>query len=177
MTRELVSGNSMVLEVDGLRVPKSLTFEGRRSHDGQMESAISTILLDVSVLYFKTSRYLQHIVGPNVRNYRLLLEEQRAQLSSMIDRITERNRKMGVTAHKSVYQMIHQQSAYDDDATYTQPLEMLDDLDEDNKRLLVLLKKARARFSGCLDIATASLVEIWIDEAARRNWIFSHDVE
>jgi len=205
MTGELVRGDSMALEVDGFRarpaqymreaitqaalpgaaqtpsvplgVPKKLTLEGKSSHDGQMESAISSILLDVSVLYFKTSRSLRHIVGPNVRNYRLLLEEQRAQLSAMIDQITERNRKMGVTVHKSVYQMIHQQSAHDDDAAYIEPLEILDDLHEDNKGLLALLKEARALCNGCLDIATASVVEMWIDETARRNWVFSQAVE
>jgi starvation-inducible DNA-binding protein len=95
----------------------------------------------------------------------------------MIDQITERNRRMGVTVHKSVYQMIHQQSAHDDDAAYIQPLEILDDLHEDNKGLLALLKEARARCNGCPDIATASLVEIWIDETARRNWVFSQAVE
>jgi starvation-inducible DNA-binding protein len=160
-----------------LRVPKSLTLEGKSSHDGQMESALSSILLNVSVLYFKTSRSLRHIVGPNFRNYRLLLEEQRAQLCSMIDQITERNRKMGVTVHKSVYQMIHHQSAHDVDAANIEPLEILDDLHEDNKGLLALLKEARACCNGCLDIATASLVEIWIDETARRNWVFSQAVE
>jgi starvation-inducible DNA-binding protein len=66
-----------------------------------------------------------------VRNYRLLLEEQRAQLSATIDQITERNRKMGATVHKSVYQLIHQQSAQDKDAAYIQPLDILDDLRED----------------------------------------------
>jgi starvation-inducible DNA-binding protein len=188
MTRELVRGDSMALEVAvlpgaaqtpsvRLRVPKSLTLERKSSQDGQMQSAISSILLDVSLLYFKTSRYLRHIVGPNVRNYRLLLEEQRAQLSSMIDQIAERNRKMGVTVPKTIYQGINQQSAHDDDAAYIQPLEILDELHEDNKRLLALLEEARARCNGCLDIATASLVEIWIDETARRNWVFSQAVE
>ncbi len=159
------------------RAPKELPLEEKRSDDGQIESAISAILLDVSVIYFKTSRSLRYIVGPNVRNYRLLLEEQRAQLSAMIDQITERNRKMGVTVHKSVYQLIHQQSAHDKDAAYIQPLDILDDLHEDNKGLLVRLKEACAFCNGCLDIATASLIEIWIDETARRNWVFSQAVE
>ncbi len=159
------------------RAPKELPLEEKRSHDGQIESAINAILLDVSVLYFKTSRSLRHIVGPNVRNYRLLLEEQRAQLSSIIDQITERKRKMGVTVHKSVYQMIHQQSAHDKEAAYIEPLDILDDLHEDSKGLLARLKEACTFCNRCLDIATASLIEIWIDEAARRNWAFSQAVE
>ena len=159
------------------RAPKELPLKEKRSHDGQIESVISAILLDVSVLYFKTGRSLRHLVGPNVRNYRLLFEEQRAQLSAMIDQITERNRKMGVTAHKSVYQMIHQQSAHDKDAAYIQPLDILDDLHEDNKGLLARLREACAFCNGCLDIETASLIEIWIDETARRNWEFSQAVE
>jgi starvation-inducible DNA-binding protein len=205
MTTELLRGDSMALEVEGLRarpahymqeaitqagapgaaqtqsallgVPKKSKLEGRSSHDGQIEKVISAILLDVSVLYFKTSRSLRHIVGPNVCNYRLLLEEQRAQLPAMIDQITERNRKMGVTVHKSVYQMIHRQSAHDEDVACNQPWEILDDLHEDNNGLLALLQEAHAIFNGCPDIATASLIEIWIDEAARRNWVFSQAVE
>ncbi len=159
------------------RVQKALPHKEKRSHDEQITSAISAILLDVSVLYFKTGRSLRQIVGPNVRNCRLLLEEQRAQLSAMIDQITERNRKMKVTVHESIYQMIHQQSADDDDAAYIQPLDILDDLHEDNKGLLDRLKEACAFCDGCLDIATASLIEIWIDETTRRNLCFAQAVE
>ncbi len=159
------------------RVQKELPLEEKRSHDEQIKSAISGILLDVSVLYFKTSRSLRQIVGPNVRNCRLLLEEQRAQLSAMIDQITERNRKMKVIVHESVYQMIHQQSADDDDVTYVQPLDILDDLHEDNKGLLDRLKKACVFCNGSLDIAMASLIEIWIDETTRRNLCFAQAVE
>jgi hypothetical protein len=86
-------------------------------------------------------------------------------------------RRAGVTVHKGVYQMIHQQNAHDDDTAYIQPLAILDDLHVDNKGLLALLKEARACCNGCLDIATASLIEIWIAEAARRNWVFSQAVK
>ena len=74
-------------------------------------------------------------------------------------------------------EVIHQRNTHGDDAAYVQPLEILDDLHEDNKGLLALLKEARAHCNCCLDIATASLVEIWIDETARRNWVFSQAVE
>jgi starvation-inducible DNA-binding protein len=186
MTRELVCEDSMALKVDGLRArPAQYMREaitqaaasGAARTPSALESAMSVILLDVSVLYFKTSRSLRHIVGPNARNYRLLLKEQRAQLSAMIDQITERNRKLGVTVHKSVYQTVHQQGALDKDAAYIQPWDILDDLQEDNEELLALLKEARALCNGGPDIATASLIEIWIDEAARRNWVFAQAVE
>ena len=154
MITELARGDSIELEVTGRRA-RSEPNGQRRSQAAGIESAISAILLDVSVLYFKTSRSLRHIVGPNVRNYRLLLEEQRAQLSAMIDQVTERNRKMGVTVHESVYQLIHQQSAQDKDAAYTQPLDILDDLHEDNQGLLARLKDACGLCNGCLDIATS----------------------
>jgi starvation-inducible DNA-binding protein len=108
-----------------------MKFEAKGSHDGQIESAISEVLLDVSVLDFKASTSLRHIVGPSVRNYRLLLEEQRAELSAMIDQIIERNRKMSVTVHKPAYQMTHLRSAHDEDAACIQPLEILEDLHED----------------------------------------------
>ena len=167
----------MALEMDGLRSRPAQYMRKAITQAALPESAMGSILLDVSVLYFKTSRSLRRIAGPNVRNYRLLLEEQRAQLSAMIDQITERNRKMGVTVHESVYQMIHRRNVHDDDGAYIQPSEILDDLQEDNEELLALLKEARDHCNGCLDIATASLVEVWIDETARRNWIFSQAVE
>ncbi|MGO9932209.1 MAG: ferritin-like domain-containing protein [Steroidobacteraceae bacterium] len=176
MITDLVRQDSIALEVNARRA-RPAQHAQQRSQDEQIEGAVSAILLDVSVLYFKTSRSLRHMVGPNVRSFRLLLEEQRAQLSAMIDQITARNRKMGVTVHRSVYQMIHQRSAQDKDAAYVQPLDILDDLYEDNKGLLARLKEACALCNGCLDIATTSLIEIWIDETARRNWGFSQAVE
>jgi starvation-inducible DNA-binding protein len=176
MIAENVCEDSITLEVNGRRA-RSASHEQQTSQDARIASVISEILLDVSVLYFKTSRSLRHIVGPNVRNYRLLLDEQRAQLSAMIDQITERNRKMGVTVHKSVYQMTHQQSARDKDAAYIQPLDILDDLHEDNQGLLACLKEACGLCNGYLDIETASLIGIWIDETARRSWSFSQAID
>ena len=175
MITELASGDSIELEVTRRRA-RSASNGQQRSLAAGIESAISAILLDVSVLYFKTSSSLQHIVGPNARNFRLLLEEQRAQLSAMIDQITERNRKMGVT-DESVYQLIHRQSAQDKDAAHIQPLDILDDLHEDNQGLLAHLKEACRLCNDCLDITTTSLLEIWIDETARRSWSFLRALE
>jgi len=176
MITEYVGGDSIAMEVNGRRA-RSAPLGQQRSQAARTESVMSAILLDVSVLYFKTSRSLRHIVGPNVRNYRLLLEEQRAQLSAMIDQITERNRKMGVTVHQSAYQMAHQHSARDEDAAYIQPSDILDDLHEDNQSLLARLKEACGLCNAYLDIATASLIGIWIDETARRSWSFSQAVD
>jgi starvation-inducible DNA-binding protein len=174
MITDLVRGES-IAKPSGRRA--RLAKRGQGSRDAQIQNAVSAILLDVSSLYFKTGRSLRHIVGPNVRNYRLLLEEQRAQLSGIIDQISERNRKMGVTLHKSVYQLIQEQGAPDQDAAYVQPLDILDDLYEDNRRLLAQLQEACAFCNRCMDIATASWIEVWIDETTRRNWAFSLAVE
>jgi starvation-inducible DNA-binding protein len=176
MITEHVCEDSITLEMNGRRA-RSASHEPQTSQEARIESVISAILLDVSVLYFKTSRSLRHIVGPNVRNYRLLLEEQRAQLSAMIHHITERNRKMGVTVHKSVYQMTHQQSALDEDAAYIHPLDILDDLHEDNQSLLARLKETCGLCNSYLEIETTSLIGIWIDETARRSWSFSQAVD
>ena len=157
--------------------PRESTRDKKDLQDRQIDSAVSAILLDASVLYFKTSRSLRHIIGPYFRAYRLLLEEQRAQLSAVIDQISEHKRKMGATVHKSVYEMIHQRSAHDTSPSCIEPLDILDDLREDNERLLARLRDTSAICYDCLDIATASLVEIWIDETARRILVLSQAVD
>ena len=132
--------------------------------------AMNAILADVYALYLKTKNFHWHMSGPHFRDYHLLLDEQGDQLFAMTDPIAERIRKVGGTTLRSIGHISRSQRIADNDADYVEPLAMLAELREDNKTLAAHLRKAHDVCEKHHDIATAGLIEVWIDETERRTW-------
>lgn len=132
--------------------------------------AMNAILADVFALYFKTKNFHWHMSGPHFRDYHLLLDEQADQLFAMTDPIAERVRKLGGVTLRSIGQISRTQRVLDNDAEYVEPLDMLAELAEDNKALTARFRQAHNVCDKHRDVATASLIEVWIDETERRTW-------
>jgi starvation-inducible DNA-binding protein len=133
-------------------------------------AAMNAILADVFALYLKTKNFHWHMSGAHFRDYHLLLDEQADQLYAMTDPIAERIRKVGGTTLRSIGHIARTQRVLDNDAEYVQPLDMLAELRDDNKTLASNLREAHNVCDEHRDIATASLIEVWIDETERRTW-------
>ena len=132
--------------------------------------AMNAILADVYAIYLKTKNFHWHMSGPHFRDYHLMLDEQGDQLFAMADPIAERVRKVGGTTLRSIGQIARTQRVLDNDADYVEPQDMLAELREDNKTLAASLREAHGVCEEHSDIATASLIEVWIDETERRTW-------
>jgi starvation-inducible DNA-binding protein len=132
--------------------------------------SMNAILADVFALYLKTKNFHWHMSGPHFRDYHLLLDEQADQLFAMTDPIAERIRKTGGATLRSIGHIAHIQRIQDNDAEYVEPLDMLAELREDNQILAARLREVHEVVEDVRDIATASLIENWIDETERRTW-------
>jgi starvation-inducible DNA-binding protein len=132
--------------------------------------AMNAILADVFALYLKTKNFHWHMSGPHFRDYHLLLDEQADQLFAMTDAIAERVRKIGGSTLKSIGHISRMQRVQDNDVDYVEPQDMLAEVREDNKELTARLREAHNVCDEHRDIATASLIEVWIDETERRTW-------
>jgi starvation-inducible DNA-binding protein len=131
---------------------------------------MNAILADVFALYMKTKNFHWHMSGPHFRDYHLLLDEQADQLYAMTDPIAERIRKTGGSTLRSIGHIARIQRIKDNDADYVEPLDMLAELREDNQTLAARLREVHNVVDEVRDIATASLIENWIDETERRTW-------
>jgi len=149
-----------------LSTPTDLKPKGTRDIAGGMNG----ILADVFALYLKTKNFHWHMSGPHFRDYHLLLDEQADQLYAMTDPIAERIRKVGGNTLRSIGQISRMQRISDNDADFVEPSDMLAELREDNKMLSARLREVHDVCDEHRDIATASLVENWIDETERRTW-------
>jgi starvation-inducible DNA-binding protein len=133
-------------------------------------ASMNGVLADVFALYLKTKNFHWHMSGPHFRDYHLMLDEQADQIFALTDPIAERIRKVGGSTLKSIGHIARTQRVRDNDAEYVEPLDMLSELREDNKVLAARLREAHDVCDEHRDIATASLIEIWIDETERRTW-------
>jgi len=149
-----------------LSTPTDLSAEGTRDITG----ALNEVLADVFALYLKTKNFHWHLSGPHFRDYHLMFDEQGDQLFAMTDPIAERVRKIGGSTIKSIGHIARLQRLTDNDAEYVEPEDMLAELCEDNKTLVAHLREAHNVCDEQRDIATASLIEVWIDETERRTW-------
>jgi starvation-inducible DNA-binding protein len=149
-----------------LTVPTDLT----RSAVKDIAGAMNAILADVFALYLKTKNFHWHMSGPHFRDYHLLLDEHADQLFAMTDPIAERVRKIGGLTLTSIGRIARTQRVLDNDAEYVEPLDMLAELADDNKTLAARLREAHNVCDEHRDVATASLIEVWIDETERRTW-------
>jgi starvation-inducible DNA-binding protein len=136
----------------------------------QIQHAMNPILADVFAMYFKTKNFHWHMSGPHFRDYHLLLDEQAGQLLAMTDQIAERLRKIGASTLHSVGHVSRLQRVKDNDAEYIEPFDMLVELMNDNVSLAARLRDAHDVCDEHRDIATASLIEVWIDETEKRTW-------
>jgi len=152
-----------------LAVPTDLT----RSAVKDIAGAMNAILADVFALYLKTKNFHWHMSGRHFRDYHLLLDEHSDQLYAMTDPIAERIRKLGGLTIKSIGQISRIQRVLDNDADYVDPADMIAELAEDNQTLAVRLREAHNVCDEHRDVATASLIEVWIDETERRTWFLS----
>jgi starvation-inducible DNA-binding protein len=141
---------------------------GRATRD--ISAGMNAILADVFALYLKTKNFHWHMSGPHFRDYHLLLDEQADQLYAMTDPIAERIRKIGGSTLRSISHITRIQRIQDNDAEYVDPLDMLAELREDNQTLAGRLREIHNVVDEHRDIATASLIENWIDETERRTW-------
>ena len=132
--------------------------------------SMNAILADVFALYLKTKNFHWHMSGPHFRDYHLLLDDQADQLYAMTDPIAERIRKTGGSTIRSIGHIARLQRLKDNDADYVDPLDMLAELREDNQTLAARLREVHDVVDEFRDIATASLIENWIDETERRTW-------
>ena len=135
-----------------------------------ISAALNTMLADVFALYLKTKNFHWHMSGPHFRDYHLLLDEQADQVFAMTDPIAERVRKVGGSTIRSIGHIGRLQRVTDNDAKYVEPLDMLAELREDNKELAARLRETHEVCEEHRDVATASLIEVWIDETERRTW-------
>jgi starvation-inducible DNA-binding protein len=135
-----------------------------------ISGAMNAILADVFALYLKTKNFHWHMSGPHFRDYHLLLDEHAEQLFAMTDPIAERVRKIGGLTLRSIGHIGRTQRVLDNDAEYVEPLDMIAELAEDNKQLATRLREAHNVCEEHRDVATTSLIEVWIDETERRAW-------
>jgi starvation-inducible DNA-binding protein len=135
-----------------------------------ISGALNILLADVFALYLKTKNFHWHVSGPHFRDYHLLLDEQADQIFSTTDAIAERVRKIGGMTLRSVGHVARLQRVLDNDADYVAPDDMLAELRDDNKELAARMRETHGLCDEHDDVATASLLEVWIDEAERRTW-------
>ena len=128
------------------------------------------MLADTFALYLKTKNFHWHVSGPHFRDYHLMLDDQGNQLFGMTDNIAERVRKIGGTTLRSIGEIGRLQRILDNDAGYVTPDDMLAELRDDNKQLAASMREVHGLCDDHGDVATASLIENWIDEAEQRVW-------
>jgi starvation-inducible DNA-binding protein len=149
-----------------LATPTSLTSNAT----AHIAGALTALLADVFVLYLKTKNFHWHMSGPHFRDYHLMLDDQGEQIFAMTDDIAERARKIGGTTIRSIGHIARAQRLLDNDADFVTPQDMLAELRDDNLTLVSLMKETHELCDEHGDIATASLIENWVDETERRAW-------
>jgi starvation-inducible DNA-binding protein len=137
-------------------------------HD--ISEALMLLLSDAFALYLKTKNFHWHMSGPHFRDYHLMLDDQSDQIFSMTDVIAERARKIGGTTVRSIGQIARLQRIADNDAEYVEPLDMIAELRDDNAILTQNMRETHSLCDETGDVATASLLENWIDESEKRIW-------
>ena len=135
-----------------------------------ISGALNALLADLFALYVKTKNFHWHVSGPHFRDYHLLFDEQADQVFATTDAVAERVRKIGGTTVRSIGHIARLQRVLDNDAAYMTPLDMLAELHDDNAQLAARMRETHGLCDEGGDVATASLLEVWIDEAERRAW-------
>ena len=163
---------SKVQELKKSRVAPALVTPTDLSPDavGAVSEALNAVLADTFALYLKTKNFHWHISGPHFRDYHLLLDEHSEQILAAVDDLAERVRKIGGTTLRSVGQVVRLKRIQDNDEDFVAPLDMLGELMADNKAMIQTMREAHKLADKHEDVATASLLEKFIDGAERRTW-------
>jgi starvation-inducible DNA-binding protein len=135
--------------------------------------ALTALLADLFALYLKTKNFCWHVGGAHFYHHRRLLDRQANEILAITDVVAERVRKVGGTTLRSIGHIAHLQRLIDNDAQYVTPHEMLAELREDNSQLVMQLRQAHGLCRDYGDIATAGIIEHWIDQAEERVWFLS----
>jgi starvation-inducible DNA-binding protein len=170
--------HSRTKETDGLEIPEELRTPTDLSRSGveAISAALHELLADAFALYVKTKNFHWHMSGSHFRDYHLLLDEHGEQIFAMTDVIAERARKIGGTTIRSIGDISRHQRLKDNDEEFVSPKDMLVELCADSQSLT---RSLRAKHKICeehKDIATTSLIEVWIDETERRTWFLSETI-
>jgi len=155
-----------------LATPTDLTSEGIE----EISSELRKLLADVFALYLKTKNFHWHMSGPHFRDYHLLLDEHSDQIFAMTDDVAERARKIGGTTLHSISDITQHQRLKDNNEPFVAPRAMLKELCDDNQRLTRSMRATHAVCDEHNDVATASMIENWIDQTERRTWFLSEIV-
>jgi len=155
-----------VRRAPALATPSDLSKNATRD----LSAALNRLLADVFALYLKTKNFHWHVSGPHFRDYHLLLDDHATEIFAMTDAIAERTRKIGGNTIRSIGHIARDKRILDNDAEFVQPLDMLAELQGDNKALTAYMREVHDLCDEHHDIATASLIENWIDETEQRTW-------
>lgn len=159
-------GAASAARVAAMTTPTGLGEEARRD----IAAALNELLADAFALYLKTKNFHWHMSGPHFRDYHLLLDEHADQIFATTDPLAERVRKLGGTTLRSIGQISKLQRIKDNDAEFVTPEDMLAELREDNLAMAAAMREAHVTCDDHGDVASASLLENWIDETERRVW-------
>lgn len=154
------------------QLPLDLSPEGV----SEISATLRTVLSDVFALYLKTKNFHWHLSGPHFRDYHLLLDEQADQIFNMTDDIAERTRKIGANTIHSIGEISRNQQIKDNDEEFVSARDMLVELYGDNQALTRSLRAAHEICETHNDVATTSLIEVWIDESERRQWFLGETI-
>ncbi|MCC2108223.1 MAG: DNA starvation/stationary phase protection protein [Hyphomicrobiales bacterium] len=141
-----------------------------------ISASLNLVLADAFALYLKTKNFHWHMTGRHFRDYHLLLDEQAAQIYGITDDVAERVRKVGGRTLKSIGHISKLQAIKDNDKDDVSPSDMLNELREDNAIFIEDLRKAHEAADDANDAATTSMIEVWLDEAERRQWFLFETV-
>jgi starvation-inducible DNA-binding protein len=169
MTRKGDAAQMKKEKTDSLDIPTDLS----RDAVVEISNGLRQMLADVFAAYVKTKNFHWHMSGPHFRDYHLLLDEQASQIFAMTDDIAERTRKIGGITLHSISDISRHQRLKDNDAEFVSPQEMLAELCTDNQQMTRNLRSIHEVCDRHNDVATASLIEVWIDETERRTWFLS----
>src|SRR6476660_5139545 len=136
----------------------------------ELAEALNGLVADAFALYLKTKNFHWHVSGPHFRDYHLLLDEQADQIFATTDVLAERVRKIGQPTLRSIGDITRHQRLSDNDAAYVEPSDMLAELREDNQRVVAAMREAHDVCDEHNDVASASLLETFIDDAEKRVW-------
>ena len=162
----MTAQEAKVLRTAPLATPTDLEPNAVRDLAG----ALNVLLADMFGLYLKTKNFHWHVSGPHFRDYHLMLDEHGDQIFATTDPIAERVHKIGGTTLRSIGNIARLQRVPDNDADYVTPKDMLAELRDDNKQLVTRMRETHDLCEEHGDVSTASLLEVWIDEAERRTW-------
>jgi len=149
-----------------LQTPSDLSRKATES----IATEVNKLVADAFALYLKTKNFHWHMAGPHFRDYHLMLDEHAEQIFATIDPLAERVRKLGQPTLRSIGHVAKLSRIADNQADFVSPAEMLSELIEDNKTMAAAMRRAHQTCDDHQDVATASLLEVYIDETERRTW-------